>query len=174
MRALHWVALGPFLLSLAACTPTDRRSTDTSFEDRNLERQAISRINSRQLADIHVNVTAFNRRMLLTGEVPSDSVRAEVGRIVSGIPNIQGVSNELMVGEMRGIASQTSDSFTTSDVKLRLAKSSLGIGRVKVVTEGGTVFLMGLVSRSEGRSAAELASTTKGVERVVMLFEYQD
>lgn len=159
---------------LAGCAPMDRRSVDASVEDRSIENEAISRISARHINDIHVNATSFDRHLLLTGEVPSEPVRGEIGRIVAGMPNVQGVSNELVVGEMRGIASQSADSLTTSDVKLRFAKSSLGVGRIKVVTEAGTVFLMGLVSRQEGRSAADLASTTKGVERVIMLFEYQD
>ncbi len=174
MRRLRFAALITGLAALAACAPTDHRSMDTSRVDVNLEREAISRINSRRIEDIHVNVTIFNRHALLTGEVPSGPVRTEVAQIVSGTPGVQGVSNELVVGEMRGIGSQSADSLTNSDVKLRLARSSLGVGRVKVVTEAGTVFLMGLVSRHEAREAADLASTTKGVERVIMLFEYQD
>ncbi len=174
MRSLRATAPVALLVALAGCAPTDHRTTDTSRVDINLEREAISRINSRRIEDVHVNVTMFNRHALLTGEVPSGPVKAEVAQIVSGMQGVQGVSNELVVGEMRGIRSQSADSLTNSDVKLRLAKSSLGVGRVKVVTEAGTVFLMGLVSRQEAREAADLASTTKGVARVIMLFEYQD
>lgn len=162
------------LSTLTGCAPLDRRSVDASVDDRNIENEAISRINARHLDDIHVNATSFNHHLLLTGEVPNETVRAQIGQITGGMQNVQGVSNELVVGETRGIASQSADSLTASDVKLRFAKSSLGVGRIRVVTEAGTVFLMGLVSRQEGRSAADLASTTKGVQRVVMLFEYQD
>jgi osmotically-inducible protein OsmY len=174
MRYLRLWALIAFLAAAAGCAPVDRRSSETSFEDENIESQAISRINSLHLENIHVNATSFDRHVLLTGEVPSEDVGAKIAQVVSGTPNIQGVSNELVVGETRGIASQTSDSLITSDVKLRFARSSLGVGRVKVVTESGTVFLMGLVYRKEGRAAADLASTTKGVERVILLFEYLD
>ncbi len=174
MPRLGPVACLALISILAACAPLDRRSIDVSVEDRDIENEAVSRINARHLDDIHVNATSFNRHLLLTGEVTSEPIRNEIAQVASGVRNVQGVSNELIVGETRGIASQTSDSLTTSDVKLRFAKTSLGVGRIKVVTEAGTVFLMGLVSRQEGRWAADLASTTKGVKGVVMLFEYQD
>ncbi len=173
MRGVRVLAVMVLLAALPACTPMERRSQDPAFVDQDLERQAIARINGRRDQG-HVNVTAFNRHLLLTGEVQNEAVRADIGKIAAAVPNVAGVSNELVIGEELGIGSQSRDSLVNSDVKLRLAKNSFGVDQVKVVTEGGTVFLMGRVSRRDARNAADLASTTKGVQRVVMVFEYQD
>jgi len=176
MRRLYrLLMLVSFIGMLPGCAPLDTPPASSVFEDENIEKQAISLINSRHTGTVYVNVTCFNRRLLLTGEVPSDASKSEIEKIVFGVTNVKAISNELVVGDIRGIASRTSDSFVTSDVKFRFVnEGAFHTSQVKIITENGTVFLMGSVNRKEAASAAELASTTKGVQRVVMLFDYLD
>lgn len=173
MHRLLMLAL--FIGALPGCATTDSLPTGSVFEDENIEKQTVSRVNSLHTGSVHVNVTCFNRRLLLTGEVPNDASKGEIEKIVSGVANVKAINNELVVGQISGISSRTSDSWITSDVKFRFINSaSFHANQVKVTTESGTVFLMGTVHRREGASAAELASTTNGVQRVVLLFEYLD
>ncbi len=145
-----------------------------AFEDENIEKAAIARINARHLANAHVQAACFHRRLLLTGEVPDEAARAEVQKAVSGIENVQGVDDELVVGPISGISTRTRDSWITSDVQFRLRKGGFGRDAVKVVTEDGAVYLMGALTHKDGAAAAEIASTTERVERVVLVFQYLD
>ena len=153
----------------------DRRTSGAYVEDEAIEDKASSRIANQLKKDVHVNVTSFNRNVLITGEAQSNEVKAEVGRIVSGIENVRNVNNELVVSGPTSLTSRSSDSMITSDVKLRfMSDKRFSADRVKVVTENGTVFLMGIVKRAEADAATEVASTTSGAQRVVRLFEYLD
>lgn len=161
--------------ALSGCAPMDTLPAGSVFEDESIEKQAASQINSQHIRNAHVNATSFNRRLLLTGEVPSEAIKSAIERLVTDLSKVRAISNELVVSDIRGIASLTSDSIITSDVKFRFMNNgSFQRSRVKIVTESGTVFLMGLVTRREAASAAELASTTKGVQRVILLFDYLD
>jgi len=153
----------------------DRRTAGAYVEDEAIESKAFDRIGKQFKKDVHVNVTSFNRVVLISGEVPSDSVKSEIGRLVAGIENVRNVSNELVVSGTTSLTSRSSDSLVTSDVKLRfMSDKRFDAEHVKVVTENGTVFLMGIVKRAEADAATEIASTTGGVQRVVKLFEYLD
>ncbi|HEU0283325.1 MAG TPA: BON domain-containing protein [Gallionella sp.] len=153
----------------------DRRTTGAYVEDEAIENKAFDRIGKRFKKDVHVNVTSFNRNVLISGEAPNDAAKAEIGRLVSGIENVRNVSNELVVSGTSSMTSRSSDSLVTSDVKLRfMGDKRFNADHVKVVTENGTVFLMGIVKRAEAEAATEIASTTGGVQRVVRLFEYLD
>jgi osmotically-inducible protein OsmY len=170
-----WPLIVLMIHTLAGCAPLDRRPLSTSFADEHIESQAISQINTRHTGIVHVNVTSFDRHVLLTGEVPDEASRNEIAQIVAAVPNINGISNEIVIGEIEGIASRSADSLVTSEVKLRfLTYGKFGSGRVKVVTENGTVYLLGLVYHKEAESAAYLASTTRGVKQVITMFEYLD
>lgn len=158
---------------LSGCAAPEHPPAVSVFDDEDIEKQAITRITGENLGHVHVNVTSFNRRLLLTGQVPSAASREQIARIVTGVPKVRAVVNELVVGDISGISSRTSDSWVTSDVKFRLLKDGPA-GEIKVTTENGTVFLMGTLRRRQGAAAAELASTTKGVKQVVMVFEYLD
>lgn len=164
-----------FIGMLSGCSPLDRRPVGSSFVDESIENQAILQINNHHTGIVHVNVTCFNRRLLLTGEVPSAASKSEIETIAAGVPNVRAISNELVVGELRGIASRSADSLITSDVKLRFINyGAFRSSRVKTITEDGTVYLLGLVTHNEAASAADLASTTRGVKRVILLFDYLD
>jgi osmotically-inducible protein OsmY len=168
--------LAAFALScaVAACAPVPV-SSGSVFQDERIEKEAIARINARHLGSVRVNVASQGGRLLLTGEVPNAEARGEIEKLVSGVPNLKGVSNELTVGDIIGISTRTSDSMLASDVKFRILKeATFPAGQVKIVTENGTVFLMGSVHRKDGAAAGELAAGVNGVKRVVLVFEYLD
>ncbi|MBI3903869.1 MAG: BON domain-containing protein [Nitrosomonadales bacterium] len=188
MRYLNPLLLIVTLGSLQGCFPiiatgvgagalmaADRRTTGTYIEDEGIELKANSQIGTKYKATAHVNVTSFNRHVLITGEAPNEDAKADIAKIVAGIANVKAVSNELAVSGIAGIASRSSDSVITGDVKLRFINNkTFQADHVKVITENGTVFLMGLVYHKEADAAAEIASTTGGVRRVVKVFEYLD
>jgi osmotically-inducible protein OsmY len=170
-RALLAAALAGGALPVATAAPVGGASL---FEDENIVKAAVARISARGFDNAHVNVACFHRRLLLTGEVANDGERSAVQQTVTGIPNVQSLDNELVVGPVSGISARTTDSWITSDVKFRLLKGGFGRNDVRVVTENGTVYLMGQLTRRQGAAAANIASTTNRVERVVLVFQYTD
>lgn len=158
-----------------ALMANDRRTTGAYIEDEAIENKSLNRINNKYKSGIHVNVTSYNRHTLITGEVLNDDMKADISKIVAEVPNVKAVSNELTVSGLTGISSRSSDALITGDVKLRYVNNkAFQPEHVKVVTENGTVYLMGLVYRKEADAAAQITSTTGGVQRVVKMFEYLD
>jgi osmotically-inducible protein OsmY len=150
----------------------DRRSVGTQTEDESIEWKASARVGEKLGDKAHANFTSFNRRVLMTGEVPTSDARAEAERIVIGVTNVLGVYNELTVGPVTSYSDRSNDSFITSKVKSRSVDSGkFNPVHVKVVTEAGTVFLLGMVTQAEADSAINVARTTSGVKRVVNLLE---
>jgi osmotically-inducible protein OsmY len=150
----------------------DRRTTGVYVEDENIEWKALAKITS-DFKAAHVNTTSFNRRALLTGEVPTEEMKKAIGDAVRAIPSVRDVTNELVVGGDSSLTSRGNDSLITTSVKARMVgNKSFSPYHVKVVTEAGTVYLMGLVTEAEGEAAAEVARSTSGVSRVVKVFEY--
>ena len=150
----------------------DRRSLGTQTEDESIEWKASARVSEKLGDKTHANFTSFNRKVLLSGEVPTAEAKAEAEAIVNGVANVQGVYNELVVGPVSSYSTRSNDSFITSKVKSR----SVDTGKfnpvhVKVVTEAGTVFLLGMVTQPEADAAINVARTTAGVKRVVNLLE---
>lgn len=158
----------------AVMSHEDRRSTGAQVEDEGLELRAANRISERYGGKVHVNVTAFNRFVLLTGEVPDAATRAAVEKLVQELPSKpRGVSNELRVAGNSSLTARSNDTFITGKVKARfLDAQKFNPLHVKVVTEAGTVFLMGIVTEAEANAAVEVARTTGGVAKVVKVFEY--
>lgn len=151
----------------------DRRTTGTQIEDEGVELRVGNRIGERFGDKAHVNVTAFNRWVLLTGEAPDEAARAEMEKIATAVPNVRGVSNEVQVAGSSSLASRASDSFITSKVKARFVDArKFSPVHVKVVTEAGVVYLLGVVTDQEAEDAVEVARTTGGVRKVVKIFEY--
>jgi len=150
----------------------DRRSVGTQTEDESIEWKASARVSEKLGDKGHVNFTSFNRKVLITGEVPTSEAKAEAETIVSGVTNVQGVYNELVVGPVSNYSNRSNDSFITSKVKSRSVDSGkFNPVHVKVVTEAGTAFLLGMVTQPEADSAINVARTTAGVKRVVNLLE---
>jgi osmotically-inducible protein OsmY len=151
----------------------DRRSSSTQIDDKELELRAASRIEQRLGDKAHVNVTSFNRAILITGEVPDEAARAEIEQIVKELPNVRAVTNDALVAEVSSLGARTNDSAITTKVKGRLLDSKrVNPLHVKVVTEGAVVYLLGVVTEAEAEEAVEVARTTGGVRKVVKLFEY--
>jgi osmotically-inducible protein OsmY len=152
----------------------DRRSAGTMIEDDTIESKGQKRIEEKY-KDSHASITAFNRFALITGTAPSENVKMDIERIVGSIPNVKGIANELVVGDASKGGSTTGDSRITGNVKIRFVKSpAFKADHIKVVTENGVVYLMGLVTRAEADAASDIASTTAGVQKVVRVFEYID
>ena len=150
----------------------DRRSLGTQTEDESIEWKASARVSEKLGDKAHVNFTSFNRRVLITGEVPTSDAKAEAEQIVVGVTNVLGVYNELVVGPVSNYSERSNDGFITSKVKSRSVDSGkFNPVHVKVVSEAGAVFLLGMVTQPEADSAINVARTTAGVKRVVNLLE---
>ena len=158
----------------AALAADDRRSIGAQTEDKDIDLRGESRINGRFGDRAHVNVTSYNRNVLLTGEAPDAATRAQIEKIVRELPNVRGVVNEVQVAGVSAYSARGNDSYLTSKVKARFIDSGSGfsVNHVKVVTEASVVYLLGLVTRKEAEAAAEIARTTGGVQKVVRVFEY--
>lgn len=153
----------------------DRRTSATVLEDQAIEIKAGNRITEKYGEQVNISVTSFNRFVLLTGQAPTDEIKQDVSVLVLEVPNVRNVQNEIVVGGISSTTSRASDALLTSRVKGRLAQNKdVGATHVKVVSESGTVFLMGLVTRAEADSASQTAATTGGAQRVVKVFEYLD
>lgn len=153
----------------------DRRQAETIFTDEGIEIRAGNRIRERFGDRVHVNVTSYNRTVLLTGEVPDVAAKAEVEKLVSSVPNVKALSNELQVAGITSLSSRSNDVVLTSKVKARFVDAGqFAANHVKVVTENGVVYLMGLVTQRESAAAVEIARTTGGVLKVVRVFEVID
>jgi len=153
----------------------DRRPSEVFIDDQKIEAKAARLIDKQINSVMHVNVTSFNYQVLISGEAPDESTRAEIEKIVSGIEKVRNVDNELAVSPTSSLASRSNDGLITSNVKLRYMNNKrFNPDHIKVVTEKGTVYLMGLVNHAEADAATEITSTTQGVQRVVRMFEYLD
>jgi osmotically-inducible protein OsmY len=155
-----------------AAVATDRRTVGTITDDQDIELRAGSRVSSKYGNKVHVNITSYNRMALITGEVSDEPTKQDVEKIVQGVPNVRSAVNDLVIGPIDP-AYWSSDAIITSKVKARFVDAGkFNALNVKVVTENGTVYLLGLVTRKEADDATEVARTTSGVKKVVRVFEY--
>lgn len=153
------------------------RTWGAAIDDEQIETLAIVNLNkaSPALDDAHVSVTSYNAVVLLTGQVSSNELRALAAKTVGNINRVRQVYNELQVQGETSMLSRTNDSWLTSKVKTKLyANGDTEGGRIKVVSENGTVFMMGLVTRAEADQAVDVVRNTGGVQKVVKVFEYID
>lgn len=158
-----------------ALVATDRRSAGAQLDDEGIELKIANNIGAGFGDRVHVNVTSYNGIVLLTGEVPTQEMLSSVVQIASTTPKVRSVHNELLVDAVSSLGSRTNDTYITAKVKSRFVESKkFAATQVKVVTERQIVYLMGLVRRSEGDAAAQIASSTSGVKKVVTFFEYID
>ncbi len=177
-----------FTGSLPACIPLlatgaatgiavarDHRSAGAVIDDQGIEIKASAALKGEtQLYDeSHLNVTSYNGIVLVTGEVPTTDLRERVTDIVRNVDKVRMVHNEVTLAAPSSLMARSNDTVLTGKVKARLiGTKGFDSTRVKVVSEGGTVYLMGLVTRDEAEIATEVARTTAGVQRVVRIFEY--
>jgi osmotically-inducible protein OsmY len=160
----------------ATMMAADRRSAGAQVDDGTVEFKVESEAGTRWGNDIHLNVTSYDGYVLLTGEAPSAEVKSEIVKMArTSSERVRNVYDEMVIGPVTDLGARGNDSYITSMVKGRMLDSdAVNTIYVKVVTERGVVYLLGIVSRREGDSAAQVAATTEGVTRVVKLFEYTD
>ena len=159
-------------VAIGVLSVTDRRTTGTQAEDESIEWKASNRIGEKFGDKVHVNATSYNRKVLLTGEVPDEQARNEIGELVAKIDNVQGIYNELQVAGISSIQARTSDTYITSKVKTRFIDAGgFSPNHVKVVTEASVVYLLGIVNDREAKAAIQVARTTAGVRKVVNVLE---
>jgi osmotically-inducible protein OsmY len=168
----------PLIVGGAAATGVvmaeDRRTVGTITEDQTIEFKASNRIGDK-VKNAHVNVTSYNRMVLLTGEVPDAAAKATAEKSAQAVANVRGAFNELQIGPNSALSARANDTYLTSLVKARFVDAQrFSPVHVKVVTEASVVYLMGLVTRKDADAATEIARTTRGVHRVVRVFEYLD
>ncbi len=173
------------LVALTGCAPliiggamvggglvaTDRRTTGIQVEDEGIEIKAAARI--RDLATLgHINVTSYNRTVLLTGEVPGENEKAQVEAAVQKVENVRNVVNELAVGGNSSLGSRSTDAIISGKVKATMVDAKdVMANAYKVVSERGIVYLMGRVTEREATRGADLARSVSGVLKVVRVFE---
>ncbi len=156
---------------------TDKRTTGTVIEDQSIEFKAGRAFSADQALDdqAHINTTSYNTVVLLTGEAPTEELRQRAVELARNIERVTHVHNEITIAAPSSLMSRSSDTVITSKVKTKLlADKNVSGLNIKVVTEKGIVYLMGLSSRSQADKATEIARTTGGVQKVVKLFQYTD
>lgn len=173
-------------VQLAACAPlmfggviggamvaSDRRTAGIQLEDEGIEQRSASAIRENFGAKEHVNITSYNRQVLITGEVSSDTVRSQVEQLIGRVQNVRAVVNELVVGPASSTGDRASDVVLVAKVKASMVDSEDVFANVyKVVAERGTVYLMGRVTQREAKRATDVVRGVSGVKRVVRVFEY--
>ncbi|MDH5190287.1 MAG: BON domain-containing protein [Gammaproteobacteria bacterium] len=155
----------------------DRRSVGTFVDDETIELKAREQwlSDSEMFDKSHINFTSINRVVLITGEAPTVELRDRIVSMVKNITSVRRVHNEVQLSAPSSLITRSGDTYITSKVKIQIFRiDNLDATRVKVVTENGVVYLMGLVTRDEGYQAADAASKVSGVQRVVKIFEYID
>ena len=168
-------ACAPLMIAGVAGTAmgaSDRRTSGSQLEDESIELRAKARIRDNLGERVHVNVTSFNRQVLLTGEVTAEKDRQAVVQLVERIENVKAVVNELAVMPLSNLSERSNDLLIVAKVKASFVDSrDLFANAFKVVTERGTVYLMGRVTQREANSATQLTRNVGGVNKVVRLFE---
>jgi len=188
MKHVHWVRISAALalvMGLGACAPlvvgsfvggamvaTDRRTSGTQLEDEGIELRSANRIREMVGDRVHVNITSYNRQVLLTGEVPNDRDRQYLAKLISEVDNVRSVVNELAVMPASSLSDRSADALITGKIKASMLDSKdIFASAYKVVTERGTVYLMGRVTQREANRATDIARTVGGVKKVVRVFE---
>ena len=151
---------------------TDRRQTGVQAEDEAIEWKAAQSVPQQYAAAAHLNFTAFNKYLLVTGEVSGEEAKNAIGIEAAKVAGVRGVYNETLVGPASTLTARSNDSYITSKVKARLVDTNqLSANHIKVLSERGIVYLMGIVNEREAKVAVAVARTTAGVAKVVNVLE---
>jgi len=180
-RYLLFILFAVSMVVFEGCTTTltkgaDRRTPGAFLEDSTIEETAVRRIKTKYSDRVHIIVTSYNRKVLVTGEAEDDTLQSDITRIIGGVQNVTAIDNQMVIGPLASLSSRSGDTLTTYNVNLRLRdggkdfKSDL----IKVVTTSDIVYLMGIVTHAEAEIAKEIARTSRGVKKVVPMFEYID
>lgn len=182
---LNVVLAVTLVASLSACAPVmvggavvgslvavDRRTSGAQLEDEGIELRAAARIRENLGERVHINITSYNRQVLLTGEVPTAQDKQLAEQVVSRVENVRVIVNELGVMGNSSFTQRSSDTLVTGRVKAGLVDArDLYASAYKVVTERGVVYLMGRVTQREADRGTDIARSTSGVQKVVRVFE---
>ena len=156
----------------SAVVAVDRRTTGIQIEDKTIEVKVGQRAKEVLGDKGNVNATAYNRTVLLTGEVPTEGDRASMEAAAAKVENVKSVVNELTVGFPSSLSARASDGIIAGRIRARFIEASdLSASAFKITVEGGVVYLMGMVSEAESRRATQLAAGISGVKKVVRVFE---
>lgn len=155
-----------------AFVTTDRRTTGAQMADEVMEKRIHYEISQAIPNNLHLTVTSYNRRILLTGEVGSESDKLTAQRVAQNSLEVSSVVNELMVGPVSSVTQRMSDSTLAGKVRTQLiTTSAVSLNQMKVTVDRGIVYLMGLVTQEEAQKAADIASRVPGTKSVVTAFE---
>ncbi len=172
--------------ALSACVPlvvggsflggtllaTDRRTSGAQLEDEGIELRSYNRLREGVGERGHINITSYNRQVLMTGEVPTESDRKQAEQVVSGVDNVRSIVNELAVMGNSPLTQRSSDTLVTGKVKAAMVDAGdVYPTAFKVVTERGVVYLMGRVTQREADRATDIARSISGVQKVVRVLE---
>ena len=191
MRALLLISFLSVTAILSGCTAAvvggaaagtsialDKRTTGNYVEDQNIKMKFGYLYDENELFNdkSHINVTSYNLQILITGEVENEKQKQALSQIARGVKNIRHAYNEAIIAPVTSYSSRSNDSYLTAKIKTSVFTNinELEGAQVKVVTENGSVFLMGLVTKKQGGQITEIARTTQGVKKVIKLFEYTD
>ena len=173
------------VMSLGACAPlmvggmvggamvaSDRRTSGIQLEDEGIELRGGNRIREMLGSRVHINITSYNRQVLLTGEVPTQKDKDYANQLISQVENVRAVVNELAVAPTSSLSDRSMDALISGKVKASMVDSKdIFANAFKVVTERGTVYLMGRVTQREAQRATDLARQVSGVKKVVRVFD---
>ena len=168
-------ACAPVILggaAVGAMVATDRRTSGAQLEDEGIELRAAGRIRESLGDRVHVNVTSYNRQVLLTGEAPSAQDKQQVEQIVARVENVRSIVNELGILGNTSLSQRSADTLVTAKIRASMVDTrDIFANAFKVVTERGTAYLMGRVTQREAARATDIARGTSGVQKVVRVFE---
>ena len=155
-----------------ALMASDRRTSGAQIDDEAIELRSATRLSEAMGDRVHINVTSYNRQVLLTGEVPSEALKQQAEQIVSRVDNVRGIVNELAIMFPTTLPQRSGDVLITGKIRASFVDAAdLQANAVKVVTERGNVYLMGRVTPQEAERATAIARQVGGVQRVVRMFE---
>jgi len=155
----------------------DRRSAGSVLDDQGIEfKGSYALFSNKEIYDqSHINITSYNGIVLITGETPTEALKQQVSAEIKAIPRVRRIHNELIIAAPSALPSRSSDAWITSKIKAKMTTNSeVDPFFVKVVTEHGIVYLMGVVSHAEAENAVAIVTKSAGVQRVIKIFEYTD
>ncbi len=156
-----------------ALAVTDRRTTGAQVDDQAIELRGANRLREKFGDQNLASLVSYNRRVLIIGQAANEDLKRQIEEVVRSLPNVRDVVNELEVAGGASFGTHSNDTLITTKIKASLVnQTEVPANAVKVVTERGTVYLMGVVSEREGNAAATLAAGVDGVAKVVKVFEY--
>ena len=158
-----------------AIVATDRRTTGSQIDDQSIELRLSNELGTAFKAnssDFHISINSFERKVLLTGEVPTEQAKAQAGEIAARSLNVRTVVNELVVAKPSTLGQRTNDTTVGTKVRAQFVNTKeIPFNSISIVTERGVVYLMGTVTEREATRSADVAASVPGVMKVVRAFE---